>query len=347
MRVFGSILVVCLCAFTAFAQDFILVGGSVIDGSGKPRASANVRVRDGRIAELGSLKPESGETVIDVKGMIVAPGFVDLKSLSPASVQKDPAVGESLLLQGVTTAILGADGSGPYLVEEFMLPFDEKPAALNLVLLVGHGIVRKQIMGDDFKRPANAREIQLMSELVDEAMKEGAFGFASDLTQDPASFGTPEELLALARAVARLGGSAILTLRNETDKLSASVREAVNIAREAKVPVQVLTTSKAAIGQIDAARTQRVDIAADSYSFAQFTREKTVTVERAVQRLSATPASRLSLRDRGVLKKGGPADIVVFNPQALPEGMKFVFVNGVIAVKDGQPTGDRAGQAVR
>jgi N-acyl-D-aspartate/D-glutamate deacylase len=90
-----------------------------------------------------------------------------------------------------------------------------------------------------------------------------------------------------------------------------------------------------------------VDIAADSYSFAEYTRDKGVAVERAIQRLSAAPASRVGLRERGILRKGAQADIVVFNPQAVSAGMKYVFVNGVMAVKDGQPTDTRAGHALR
>jgi N-acyl-D-aspartate/D-glutamate deacylase len=75
--------------------------------------------------------------------------------------------------------------------------------------------------------------------------------------------------------------------------------------------------------------------------------DKAMTIERAIQRLSATPASRMGLRERGVLKKGAPADVVVFNPRALPAGMKYVFVNGMMTVKEGQPTDARAGQSLR
>src|SRR5215510_11826926 len=104
--------------------------------------------------------------------MMVGPGFIDFQQLSPAAIEKDPNAA-SLVTQGVTTAVLGSDGTGPYSVEDFMLPFDEKPPALNIAILVGHGTVRRQIMGPDFKRPATADEIQRMGELVSEAMKQG------------------------------------------------------------------------------------------------------------------------------------------------------------------------------
>jgi N-acyl-D-aspartate/D-glutamate deacylase len=228
-----------------------------------------------------------------------------------------------------------------------MLPFDEKPPALNIVTLVGHGTVRRQIMGPDFRRPATPDEVARMAELVSDAMKQGAFGLGSDLQQEPGSFSTPEEVLALAKVVAKFGGTFVATLREENEKVAEAVKEVIGLARDAKIPVQVLTMNKVAIGEIDKARVQRVDIAADSYSFAQLAGDKGITIERAIQRMSAVPAARMSLRERGILKKGVPADLAVFNLQALSSGLKYVFVNGTMVVKDGRPTDARAGQALR
>jgi N-acyl-D-amino-acid deacylase len=346
MRIFSSALFGLILSASAFAQNLLLVNGSVVDGTGKPRVLANVRIRDGKIADIGTIKPLAGEMLLDVKGMIVAPGFIDLSSVSPSSVQKDPAA-TSVTTQGVTTAVLGSDGAGPYSVEEFMLPFDEKPPALNIATLVGHGTVRRQIMGPDFRRPASPEEISRMGELVSDAMKQGAFGLGSDLQQEPASFSTPEEVLALAKVTSKFGGTFLARLRNENEKLAEAVKEVIGVARDAKIPVQVLTMNKAATAEIEKARAQRVDIAADSYSFAQFVGDKGITVERAIQRMSATPAARMGLRERGILKKGAPADLAVFNLQALSAGLKYVLVNGTMVVKDGQPTDARSGQALR
>lgn len=346
MRIFRYILFGLLLGPPAAADNLVLINGSVIDGTGKARVVANVRIRDGKITDVGPVRPAAGETIFDVKGMLVTPGFIDIETVSPSSIGKNPAAA-ALITQGVTTAVLGSDGTGPYSVEEFMLPFDEKPPALNIAMLVGHATVRRQIMGPDYKRSATADEIQRMSELVADAMKQGAFGLASDLQNEPASLSAPEELLALAKVLSKFGGTLVMKLRGESDKVADAVREAIGIARDAKITVQVLTANKTAVAEIDKARAQRVDIAADSYSFSQLTRDKTITIERAIQRMTGTPASRMGLRERGVLKKGAPADVVVFNPQALPAGMKYVFVNGTIAVKDGQPTEARPGQALR
>src|SRR6185295_11945350 len=95
------------------------------------------------------------------------------------------------------------DGTGPYSVEEFMLPFDEKPPALNIAMLVGHGTLRRQIMGSNYKRAATPDELERMRELIADAMTQGAFGFASNLSAEPASFSTPEEAVFLVREVAK------------------------------------------------------------------------------------------------------------------------------------------------
>jgi N-acyl-D-aspartate/D-glutamate deacylase len=327
-----------LVSSIGLSEDLVLVNGVVIDGTGKMRSSANIRVRDGKIADIGVFKPAANEMTLDVRGMIVAPGFVDFQTLSPSGIQTDPtAVG--LIAQGVTTAVLGSDGSGPYSVEDFMLPFDEKPAAVNIALLVGHGTVRRQILGADFKRSATADELGRMSELVSDAMKQGAFGFASDLQQEPSSFSSSEELLALAKVVAKFGGTILLRPRD--------AKEPVVIARDAKVPVQVLNADNSSRVEIEKARAQRVDISADSYSYPKLVQDKMPALERSIQRMSSTPASRFGIRERGVLKKGAPADLVVFNPNQLPAGMKYVFVNGTIALKDGVLTAARGGQALR
>src|SRR6185369_13410208 len=90
MRIFRAILIGLFVVSPCCAQNLVLLNGTVIDGSGKPRALANVRIRDGKISDLGPFKPTPGETVLDVKGMIIAPGFIDLRSLSPSAMQKDP-----------------------------------------------------------------------------------------------------------------------------------------------------------------------------------------------------------------------------------------------------------------
>jgi N-acyl-D-aspartate/D-glutamate deacylase len=335
MRIFRSILLTLLVHAAAFGQDMILINGRVLDGTGKAGAAANVRIRDGGIRDVGPVKPEAGETVLDVKGMIVAPGFVDVRSLSPADFVKDPAP-EMLIMRGTTTAVLGSDASGPYSVADFMGPFDEKPPALNIAVLAGHATIRKQILGSDFKRPATPAEIKLMTELASDAMKQGAFGLAADFQHEPGSFSTRQEIVALAQVVARFGGTFVMSLRADQ-----SAKDAISIAREAKVAVHVFTANKAAAAEIEKSRTASTNISVEPIAPA----DQIASIERRVQRMSSMAASRAGLRERGLLKKGVPADIVVFS--SFQDGMKYVFVNGMMIVKDGQLTDVRSGQALR
>jgi len=339
------------------------MNGTIIDGTGKPRVIGNVRIRDGKIADIGAFKPAAGETVLDVKGMIIAPGFVGLETISAAAPDKIPAA-TLQILQGITTVILGSDGSGPYSIEEFMLPFDEKPPAVNIAMLVGHSTVRRQIMGSDYRRRPTADEIGQMTALVEDAMRQGAFGLASDLRNEPASFSTADELLALAKALGRYGGTFFVHPRDET------IKEPLDVARDAKVALELSLSKLTAtvLTDIDKARMQGIDVGAHIYafaepgrelrgllqnpsitiSFAQYLRDdKAMTLERAIQKVTGLPASRIGLKERGGLRKGIPADIVVLNPMAPSSGPKHIFVNGTLVVRDGQPTDARPGQALR
>lgn len=329
-----------LLAASAQAEDLVLVNGSIVDGTGKPRVAGNVRIRDDKIADVGLFKPMSDERVIDVKGMIVAPGFIDFQSLAVDGAAKDSET-SGLLLQGVTTAVLGSDAKGPYSVEDFMLPFDEKPPLLNIAMLVGHATVRRQIMGADYKRASTPDELERMGELVSDAMKQGAFGFASNLQEEPESFSTPAEMTALAKIVAKFGGVILLRARDG--------KEAVALARETKIPVQVLSPDKAVSAEIDRARAQRIDISSDLYSLSRMAKDKTVSLERGIQRMSGTPAGRIGFKERGAVRKGASADLIVFDPASLASGIKikYVFVNGVAVLKDGEPAAAHAGQALR
>ncbi len=126
----------------AFGQNLVLLNGTIIDGTGKARFVGNLRIRDGKIGDIGVFKPAAGETGLDVKGLAVAPGFIDLESVSATAIA-NALDARTEILQGVTTVILGSDGTGPYSIEQFMLKFDEKPAAINIAMLVGYSTVRE------------------------------------------------------------------------------------------------------------------------------------------------------------------------------------------------------------
>jgi N-acyl-D-amino-acid deacylase len=224
MKKILATIIALLLAATAYAENLVLMNGTIIDGTLKARFAGNIRIRDGKITDIGVVKPAPGETVLDVKGMIVAPGFVDLQNHSAAALDKDHGA-TTQVSQGITTALLGADGTGPYSVEQFMARFDERAPALNIATLVGHATVRRQIMGDDYKRAALPDEISRMALLIEDGMREGAFGVSSDLTSDPSSFSTKDELTALATSAAKYGGFFAVRLRDEGAQVMESVAE--------------------------------------------------------------------------------------------------------------------------
>jgi N-acyl-D-amino-acid deacylase len=406
MRRIATLLLTIFLSQFAFAEDLVLVNGTIIDGSGKARIQGNLRVRDGKITDIGAFKPAAGEITLDVKGLVVAPGFIDIHNHSAVSMKKNLGA-EAQVAQGITTVVMGLDGTGPIAVEDFLMPFDANPPAVNVLTFVGQGTIRRSIMGDNYKRAATAEEIHRMEIYVEDAMREGAFGLSSSIGSDAGSYTSRDEAVALARVVVRYGGIYLAPLEQRSEDVLKSINEMVEVGRQAKIPVQIShiplgeTLDKAAVDAITKARTLGVDISVDAYpitqsaaatnrtayrndwvmvggeaeagasplpsesgTFArvlgQFVRdEKLMTLEQAVRKLSALPATRLGLKERGLLRKAVPADIVVFDPAkvrdtstaldpfARPDGIKFVFVNGAMVLKDGQPTEARPGLALR
>ena len=350
-----------LLASPLFAENLVLLNGIIIDGTGNARVVGNVRIQNGEIKDIGLFKPMAGETTIDVKGMVVAPGFIDLHGKSAARIQ---------LLQGITTVVLGQDGEGPSGIEDYMKPLDTDPIPMNVAALVGHGTVRRHAMGEDFKRAATPEEIGRMEREVEGAMREGAFGLSAGLDREPGQYATTDELIALAKVAAKYGGLFVTSLRNRTDKVLEGVKEAIDIGRKAKIAVHISGLTGVplrVVPLIDQARLQGIDVTADvnneEKAMREFFRSRAVmvageatfplvpspslTLESAIRKMSAMPASRLSFKQRGILKKGNTADIVVFDPAAIAKGMKYVFIDGVLVIKEGQPTEARPGRGLR
>ena len=121
-------------ALPARAQDVVLCGGTVVDGTGSAGFEASVRIRDGRIAEIGAFEPGSDDRVVDVSGLVIAPGFVDIHNHSAGGLAEDPAA-PSQVAQGITTMALGPDGGGPFEVGDFLDTIEADPPAVNILTL--------------------------------------------------------------------------------------------------------------------------------------------------------------------------------------------------------------------
>ncbi|HEX7024728.1 MAG TPA: amidohydrolase family protein, partial [Gemmatimonadales bacterium] len=235
----------CLPAAAAAQRaDVLIRGGTVYDGGGGPPRVADVALRGDRIVLVGAANGWSAPVTIDARGWIVAPGFIDphIHALGDlASRQRAARQAAYALMQGVTTVITGNDGGGPFEIGRTLAGFRRDSIGPNAALLVGHGTVRGAVMGQADREPA-AAELDSMKALVAKAMREGAFGLSTGLYYAPGSFAKTDEVVALARVAAAQGGLYDSHTRDEssyTIGLLGSIQEALDVGREAGIPVNI------------------------------------------------------------------------------------------------------------
>lgn len=499
--------------------DVVLANATIVDGTGAPRRSGHVAIADGRIAAVQDTPfpvGSAGQT-IDVRGQVVAPGFIDVHAHLEPLLQLPDAM--SAARQGVTFALGGPDGGGPYPLAPYLDSATATGLGINVGFQVGHNTIRRQVMGTQNRAPT-PDELARMRAMVAQGMRDGAFGLSTGLLYIPGTYATVDEVIALAVEASKAGGIYTSHLRQEGLGLVQGVAEALEIGRQARIPV-VLThhkavgprmwgTSVVTLRMVDSARAAGTDVMVDQYPYAatftsfdvllpawalaggrdslrsrlavpavkariereiltllrtdrgggdvrrvqfasvawdstlngktlrdwadrrgigpaltdvvplviegylkggasmvyhvlderdvrrimahpttmiasdgllsvpgtgvlhprnygtfprvlgEYVREQRVlTLEQAVQKMTAMPAARLGMSDRGCLRVGCAADVVVFapaivrdkgtftQPHQYPEGIPWVFVNGVAVVADGQPTGARPGMVIR
>lgn len=269
----------------AAAASVLIVNALVVDGTGAPGRKAAVRVRGDRIAEVGGLSPAEGETVVDAKGLVLAPGFIDTHSHGDRGLfeRRDALAAVS---QGISTIVVGQDGGSPWPLADFFGRLEKEPATVNVAAYAGHGRIRRQVMGEDFRRPARPEEVARMRELLEQEMRAGALGLSSGLEYDPGIFSAPSEVVDLARVAAAAGGRYISHVRSEDRHFWEAIDEIVAIGREARLPVQVSHIKLAMrslwgeadrlLRTLDQARAAGVDITADVYPYLYW--QSTLTV---------------------------------------------------------------------
>jgi N-acyl-D-amino-acid deacylase len=220
----------------------VVVGGRIADGTGGPLVVGKVIVVKGdtvaAIVDAAGYKPRPGARVIDAKGMVVSPGFIDTHTHADSQLLEKPGA-ETQVRQGITTALGGQDGGSHWPIGEFLGKLEKTGVAINLATTVGFGTLREKVMGEDNRRPATPEEIAKMRALLDDAMREGAFGLASGLEYEPDSFSTTDEIVEVAKAVKPYGGFYISHVRDEGLHVIDSFRELVTIAERAGIPAQI------------------------------------------------------------------------------------------------------------
>lgn len=284
-----------------------IVNARLIDGTGAPARLGSLRIAGDRIAAVGDVEPLPDEPVFDARGLALAPGFVDTHS--HADVLEIPeALGA--VSQGITTVVVGQDGGSALPLSDYFAKLERSPAAVNVASYSGHGTLREKVMGDDFRRVANASEIAEMSRLLESDLAAGALGLSTGLEYDPGIYSSRAELIDLARVTARRGGRYISHIRSEDRKFWEAIDEILAIGREAKLPVQISHVKLAMrslwgeaprlLELLDRARSQGIDVTADIYPYLYW--HSTLTVlfpERDFENLETA---------RQVLAEIAPAD---------------------------------------
>ena len=215
----------------------ILRGATIYDGTGGPSITGDIAIDADRITGLGRRLTASGAQIIDLRGLAVAPGFVDIHSHTDRVLLTNPRA-EAKVRQGVTTEIAGQDGSSLADLPGFMAQLEQAPGAVNWASMVGAGTIRQRVIGNA-DRPATPAELSQMVDEVRQAIKAGAVGLSSGLEYTPGGFASIDELIALAAQLKGTGLPYASHIRNEDDELLASIEEAIAVGRRAGVPVQI------------------------------------------------------------------------------------------------------------
>jgi N-acyl-D-amino-acid deacylase len=283
--------------------DFILSDAHIVDGTGAPWVAGDLGISGDRIAAIGDLSGASAKKRVDVKGLVVAPGFIDVQGQSEFNVLVDNRAA-SKIKQGVTTEITGegtsiaplndrlkkqadfyanedaARESGVTLdwatLDEYFQHFTRTKSTINLGTFVGAGGVRNYVLGS-VNRPASAEELEQMRGLVRDAMKDGAFGISTALEYVPDMFASTDEIVELAKVARQYGGMYFTHQRSETDAIFTSLDEVFAISERAKISATIWHLKTAyrenfrkmpeVLHRIEAARARGIDVAASVYPY--------------------------------------------------------------------------------
>jgi dihydroorotase/N-acyl-D-amino-acid deacylase len=225
--------------------DVLITGARVIDGAGGSWYYADIGIRGDTIAAVGPLAGAEAAIRIDARGLVAAPGFIDIHSHARRGTFAVPTA-ENYLREGVTTIVEGPDGSSPVPLAPFLDKLRQTPISINFATMVGQGSIREVVIGLA-NRKATPDEIEKMKGLAAQAMREGAFGLSTGLYYVPGNYTPTEEVIELAKVVGRMGGIHISHMREEASHVLASVRETIRIGEEGGLPTQI--THHKIIGQ--------------------------------------------------------------------------------------------------
>ena len=271
-----------LAAASLSAQDFdiLIQNGRIADGTGNPSFLGDVGIKGGRIAGLGKLSGKTAARTIDAKGLVVAPGFIDMHNHSDEAILADGNA-ESMIRMGVTSMILGEGSSSAPTPEyprfrDYWAALLKRGVSTNIGSYVGSGLIYQNARGPK-PGPATAAEVQKMRDLIQQAMEDGALGVSTSLHQTPGFWISTDELVEMATVSARNGGIYATHTRSEGEEVFESISEAIQIAKRSGTTVDLLHLKIAhhklwgqmpeLLGVIQNARKSGVDVEAHIYPY--------------------------------------------------------------------------------
>lgn len=285
-------------------DNFVIRNAKICDGSGAPWYWGELSVRGNSIAEVGrSVNVPDGADIFDAAGLMLTPGFIDIHSHADFGLLTDPAA-ENLLVQGVTTIIIGQCGLSPAPIcperiqeldeycgvsksgkkidwnwntfGQWLARLDRQPLGLNVGAFIGQGTVRLCVMGFDPRTPTQ-QELEKMRQLVEQSMDEGAFGMSSGLAYPPGIYSSDSELEFVAGGLTKRHGLYLSHMRNQSTKSPECVRATINVGRVNHIPVQVVhlkareadhkDMAELLFSIMNEARTEGIDVTVDQYPY--------------------------------------------------------------------------------
>ena len=276
MKYFIAILFLCTSQLL-FAQnaDYIIRNGKIMDGTGNNWQLKDIAILNNKIIAIGNLQNWKSARIIDAKGLVVAPGFIDVHAHIEGGETRNP-LATNFIYDGVTTVITGNCGGSADDMQTYFNYIDSLGVSINVAALMGHNNIRKQVMGTA-NRYATEQELQKMEAIADKAMKDGAVGMSTGLIYIPGTYAPTEEVVRLAKVISKNGGVYASHIRNEEDKVAEAVNEAIAIGREAKLPVEISHfkvngqnnwgRSEETLNLVKNARLEGIDVTIDQYPY--------------------------------------------------------------------------------
>lgn len=298
------------CAAADF--DILIRGARIIDGTGNPWLRGDIGVRGGRIAAVGNLDGKSADRVIEANGRAAAPGFIDVHTHVERDIERLPR-GDNFLLDGVTTIVTGNCGGSKTDLAAWFSALSQAGLGLNVATLIGHNSVRSEVMGTA-NRAASPEEIARMQALIEQAMRDGAVGFSTGLIYIPGTYSNPDEVVALAKAAGKYGGVYASHMRDEGERITEAINEAVRPGQEAGMRVQISHfkidnrglwgASVKSLELVERYRREGVDVVVDQYPYDHSSTNLGITLpswaladgrEAVIERLRS-PATRARIK---------------------------------------------------